>query len=79
MLNTKKSGLNSGVILPIWHASPMPGRGHINIYIQFNSIQNSLFSTQQHMVYTTMFFAYDVLKSKGSEQKTELVRARSLS
>ena len=34
--------------------------------IQFNSIQNSLFSTQ-HIVHTTMFFAYDVLKRERAE------------
>ena len=34
--------------------------------IQFNSIQNSLFSTQ-HIVHTTMFLAYDVLKRERAE------------
>ena len=34
--------------------------------IQFNSIQNSLFSTQ-HIVHTAMFFAYDVLKRERAE------------
>ena len=33
---------------------------------RFNSIQNSLFSTQ-HIVHTTTFFAYDVLKRERAE------------
>ena len=36
-------------------------------HIQFNSIQNSLYSTQ-HIVHTTMFFyTYDVLKRERAE------------
>ena len=39
------------------------------IYFQFNfSIQNSLFSTQ-HIVHTTLFFAYDVLKRERAEDR----------
>ena len=37
--------------------------------IQFNSIQNSLFSTQ-HIVHTTMFLAYDVLKRERAEDSS---------
>ena len=37
-----------------------------SIQFQFNSSQNSLFSTQ-HIVHTTMFFAYDVLKRERAE------------
>ena len=38
--------------------------------LQFNSIQNSIFSTQQDIVYTTMFFfAYDVLKRERAEDR----------
>ena len=37
------------------------------LHIQFNSIQNSLFSTQ-HIVHTTMcFYTYDVSKRERAE------------
>ena len=38
----------------------------LKMNIQFNSIQNSLFSTQ-HIVHTTMFLAYDLLKRERAE------------
>ena len=43
----------------------MPGG---NSPLLFNSIQNSLFSTQ-HIVHTTMFFASDVLKRERAEYR----------
>ena len=47
---------------------PMPGKSNLLCEVfQFNSIQNSLFSTQ-HIVHTTMcFYTYDVSKMERAE------------
>ena len=47
----------------------VPGWCSLSFQKKFNSIQNSLFSTQ-HIVHTPMFcFAYDVLKRERAEDR----------